>query len=207
MNEACKGRSVCVYCFFLVPHNFKNYRLFLWISQQLFARTFVTFFDAHDLDHLALCPRLAVNVDVDHLRVKLVDHLLLGCAKRESRVNPVAVANTSGKLMAAIVSGVALDVEHYVEESLFGFHCISHNWVYCLKKLIRLQAFIRIPSTSMHPHQRASLPTLWLLHGLYASHIHIRSMILTRCRFRWSLRSCSFRFSFRCYFSHSLGIV
>jgi hypothetical protein len=30
--------------------------------------------------------------------------------------------------MAAIVSGVALDVEHYVEESLFGFHCISHNW-------------------------------------------------------------------------------
>jgi hypothetical protein len=29
--------------------------------------------------------------------------------------------------MAPLVSGVALDVEHYVEESLFCFHSISHN--------------------------------------------------------------------------------
>ena len=56
--------------------------------------------------------------------MEFADHLRLGCTKREGRVNPVE----SGKLMAAIVSGVALDVEHYVKESLFGFHCISHNW-------------------------------------------------------------------------------
>ena len=79
-----------------------------WFS--LVAPIFKTFLDAHDLDHLALCPRLAVDVDVDPLCVKLVDHLLLGCAKREGRVNRVE----RGKLMAAIVSGVAFDVEHYV---------------------------------------------------------------------------------------------
>ena len=124
MNEACKGRSVCVYCFFLVPHNFKNYRLFLWISQQLFARTFVTFRDAHDLDHLAVCPCLTVDILYDCFRMEFVDHVGLACAEREGRVNPVE----SGKLMAAIVSRVALNVEHYVDESLFGFHCISHNW-------------------------------------------------------------------------------
>ena len=70
----------------------------------------------------------------------------------------------------------------------------------------------------MHPHQRECLPTLRLLHGLYASHIHIRSMTLVRCpesaRAGWCVRcqldrSC-FRYSsylFRCYFSHSLKIV
>jgi hypothetical protein len=88
--------------------------------------------------------------------MEFVDHVGLACAEREGRVNPVE----SGKLMAAIVSGVALDVEHYVEESLFGFHCISHNWVYCLKKLIRLQAFIRIRGIGTSPDHSSLQPLL-----------------------------------------------
>jgi len=64
-----------------------------------------------------------VDILPDCFRAEFVDHVGLACAERESRVDPVE----SCKLVAAIVSGVALDVEHYVKESFFGFHSISHN--------------------------------------------------------------------------------
>jgi hypothetical protein len=49
--------------------------------------------------------------------VEFVDHVLLGCAKVKGSVDSIG----SGKLVVAFVSGVALDVEPYVQESLFGF--------------------------------------------------------------------------------------
>ena len=59
--------------------------------------------------------------------MEFVDHVGLACAEWEGCVHSMGC----GKLVVAFVSRVALDVEHYVEESLFGFRCISHNWEYC----------------------------------------------------------------------------
>jgi hypothetical protein len=49
--------------------------------------------------------------------VEFVDHVLLGCTKVKGSVDSIG----SGKLVVAFVSGVALDVEPYVQESLFCF--------------------------------------------------------------------------------------
>ena len=91
-------------------------------------RILKTFLDADHSDHLALCPRLAVNVDVDQLRVEFVDHFLLGCAKREGVAHHAADIS---EVMVTLVSRVTLHLKGDIQELLFGLRCISHNWKYC----------------------------------------------------------------------------
>ena len=72
----------------------------------------------NDLENVSVFCRV-----VDLLLKKLVGHLLLGCAKRESVAHNWI---TGGKVMVAHVAGVSLHLKGGIKE-VYVFFLISHN--------------------------------------------------------------------------------
>ena len=77
-----------------------------------------TLFNLDDLENVSVLCRV-----VDLLLKKLVGHLLLGCAKRESVAHNWI---TGSKVMVARVAGVSLHLKGGIQE-VYVFFIISHN--------------------------------------------------------------------------------